>query len=193
MGLAWKSMKRSTLALGAGVLAAVVVAVLVVVLQNRSAPGTPGTAATPETSGSWYPLANEAGDPAVADFATRVPCTIDDPPAPTCQRVKFSVVLYSDEASGEPSTYLISIIRVGVSDARETHEGTWTVGQGTALDARATTYELDDGAPEHLRAYWAIGDDILFLLDEDRMPRVGDTGYGYALSRIPIGQVVTAP
>jgi hypothetical protein len=61
------------------------------------------------------------------------------------------------------------------------------------LDPAATTYRLETGAPEHLREYWPVGDDILFLLGEDRMPRVGDAAYGYALNSIPIGQTVQAP
>ena len=39
-----------------------------------------------------------------------------------------------------------------------------------------------------------IGEDILFILDENRMPRVGDAAYGYALNSIPIGlRNVTPP
>ena len=177
-------MKRSTLAIGIVALALAAVAVLVAVLMTRSEPQQP------DTFGSWYPLVNEVGDPAVADFENHVPCTIDEPAVPECQRVKLGIVLYRDEA-GEPTTYLISVIRVGVSDERETHEGTWTEGQGTGLDQDAETYLLDAGAPEHLRGYWPVGDDILFLLDENGMPKVGDAAYGYALNRIPVGQHVT--
>jgi len=31
--------------------------------------------------------------------------------------------------------------------------------------------------------FWAIGQDILFILDQDGGPRVGNAGYGYALNR----------
>jgi hypothetical protein len=147
----------------------------------------------PLTFGPWYPLVNHSGDPAVADFENHVPCAIDDPPAAECQRVKLGVVLYRSEATGAPSTYLISVLRVGVGNDRERHEGTWTVARGTGLDPQATVYQLDTGAPEHLRQYWPVGDNILYLLDKDKMPRVGDAAYGYALSSIPIGQKVQAP
>ncbi len=181
-------MKRSTLLVGAGAIALAAAAVVVVLVF-----ATRGGPPQPQSFGPWYPLVNHDGDPAVADFENHVPCAIDDPPVADCQRVKFGIVLYRDSATGEPTTYLISIVRVGVSDTRETHEGTWSLGEGTGLDPEATIYRLDTGAPEHLRSYWPIGEDILYLLDENGMPRVGDAAYGYALNRIPLGRTVQEP
>lgn len=176
-------MKRLLLTVGAGALLLIGVVVLVVMLSIRGVTD----AVEGETPGPWYPLVSEDGDPAVADFENHVPCALDPAPHAECERIKLGIVLYREAVTGEPTTYLISIIRVGVSDARETHEGSWIEGQGTRLDPEATTYLLDAGAPRHLRAYWAVGDDILFLLD-DGMPRVGDAAYGYALNSIPIGR-----
>jgi hypothetical protein len=181
-------LKHPVLAIIAGALLLAVMTVLVVLyLLTRSTPQPP------QTFDPWYPIVSEDGDLAIADFENHVPCSIDEPAAADCQRVKFGIVLYGDESTGEPTTYVISIIRVGVSDERETHEGTWSIAQGMGLDPEATVYRLDPGAPEHLRSYWPVGEDILFLLDEDDMPRVGDAAYGYALNRIPIGQTVTVP
>ena len=140
-----------------------------------------------QTFGTWYPPTNDAGDEAFADFENHVPCSLDEPPNEACERIKLGIVLYRD-AAGEPTTYLISIIRVAVSDDRETIQGQWTIEEGTALDPDATVYELDAAAPEHLRHWWPIGEDILFLLDGEKMPRVGDAAYGFALNSIPIGR-----
>ena len=141
----------------------------------------------------WYPAANDAGDPAFVDFENHVPCAIDESPAEDCQRVKFGLVLYRDPESNEPTTYVMSRIRVGVSNDRQVNEGTWSIEQGTALDPEATVYRLDTGAPEGLDAYWPIGDDILFVLDEQLMPRVGDAAYGYALNSVPLGKRNVVP
>lgn len=141
----------------------------------------------------WYPAANEGGDPAFVDFENHLPCEIDDSPVESCQRVKFGLVLYRDPESKEPTTYVMSRIRVGVSDDREVNEGTWSIGRGTALDPEATVYRLDTGAPEGLDVYWPIGDEILFVLDEQLMPRVGDAAYGYALNSVPLGNRTYAP
>lgn len=179
---AWLKQSKPTIAVSALALAAVIVAAL---LTARGDPPEP------QTFGPWYPLTNEAGAPALADFENHVPCTIDNPPIAECQRVKLGIVLYGTPTA--PSTYLISIVRVGVSDDRETHTGTWTVARGTALDPRATVYELDKSAPAHLRTFWPVGTHILYLLDQSRMPRPGDAAYGYALTNIPIGQTVQVP
>jgi NlpE N-terminal domain len=141
----------------------------------------------------WYPATNESGDPAFVDFENHVPCTIDDQPADDCQRVKFGLVLYRDPETHAPSTYVMSRVRVGVSDDREVNEGTWSIGRGTALDSEATVYRLDTGAPDGLDVYWPIGDEILFVLDEQLMPRVGDTAYGYALNSVPLGKRNVVP
>lgn len=178
-------MKRSvSISAGVILLAAVAAVIILLVVRGGSEP--------PESFGPWYPLVNQDGDAAVRDFEGHVPCALDDPPDTECQRVKFGIVLYRD-ASGEPTTYLMSIVRVGVGDERETHEGTWSEALGTGLDPEATVYRLETGAPGHLRDYWPIGDDLLFLLDEEGMPRVGDAAYGYVLNSIPIGQRVEAP
>ena len=142
---------------------------------------------------AWYPATNDAGDPAFVDFENHVPCAIDDPPAENCQRVKFGLVLYRDPESNEPTTYVMSRVRVGVGNDRQVNEGTWSIGQGTALDPEATVYQLDTGAPDGLDVYWPIGDDILFVLDEQLMPRVGDAAYGYALNSVPLGKRYEVP
>ena len=171
------------LTIGVGVLA--LAAVLVAGILTRGPD-------TPQTFGPWYPLTNQAGARASADFENHVPCTIDAPPVADCQRVKLGIVFYGTVTA--PSTYLISIVRVGTGDnTRETHEGTWTVTRGTALDPKATVYQLDTSAPAHLRTFWPVGSEILYLLDKTRMPRPGSAAYGYALTNIPIGQTTQAP
>ncbi|MFH8253260.1 hypothetical protein ACH3VR_23035 [Microbacterium sp. B2969] len=148
--------------------------------------GQAATAPPPITAfPPWYPAEDTHGDPPFVDYEAHIPCAIDPAPDPDCQRVKFGLVLYRDPATGEPTSYAMSILRVGVSDEREYHEGAWHVASGTALDPDATAYRLD-GVPEHLRHYWAVGDDILLILDGDGMPRVGEAGYSYTLDSIPI-------
>ncbi|TCC16620.1 hypothetical protein [Kribbella speibonae] len=168
---------------GVGVLTLAAVLVALILIRGPDAP---------QTFGPWYPLTDQAGARASADFENHVPCTVDDPPVTDCQRVKLGVVLYGTPSA--PSTYLISIVRVGTGDdTRETHEGTWTVTRGTALDPAATVYQLDASAPAHLRTFWPVSTEILYLLDQTRMPRPGTAAYGYALTSIPIGQTIQAP
>lgn len=144
--------------------------------------------------GPWYPLQNEAGDPAVADFENHIPCvTIDDQPIEKCDRMKFGLVLYRDAKTQAPTTYIMSRVQVGVNSERLVNKGTWEVTRGNEIDAQAVGYKLDNNAPKEFRSFWAIGDDILFILDQDMKPRVGDAAYGYALNRIALGQVYRVP
>jgi hypothetical protein len=174
-------MKKTAWAAIAGV--AVVVVAAGAILWGSAASAPPSVTDFPP----WYATENARGDPAAADFEAHVPCAIDAVPEPACQRVKLGLVLYRDAATGEPSTYVMSIVRVGVSDEREVRQGEWQIETGTALDAEATVYRLG-GAPDLLTEYWAVGEDLLLILDGDRSPRVGDAAYGYTLNRVPLRQ-----
>lgn len=125
---------------------------------------------------TWYPSVNEDGDPVFAVFGSRVPCS-------DCERLKFALVLYRDRKTHTPTTYRMARVYVGKGDDRIVNQGTWSIIHGTRLDSQAVVYRLDGQAPEEFRHFWAIGDDILFILDRNLSPRVGDAGYSYALNR----------
>jgi hypothetical protein len=147
----------------------------------------------PTTFSSWYPMTNEDGDPAFADFENHVPCTDDFERLDGCDRMKFGIVFYRDAETGAPTSYVMSRIYVGLGDERTVDTGTWSIVHGTALDVEAIVYRLDSGAPPEFGAFWAIGEDILFVLDRELNPRVGDAGYSYALNSVPLGQTYTVP
>jgi hypothetical protein len=74
-------------------------------------------------------------------------------------------------------------VYVGDDSGRIVDAGTWTIGKGIAADTRAQVYELDLNAPVDFRSYWVLSDDVIFVVDQDRRPRLGDAGSGYALNR----------
>jgi hypothetical protein len=131
---------------------------------------------TPTAIEPWYPAANENGDPVFAVFEGFLPCS-------DCTRIKFSLVLYAEGQTNTPSTYMVARVYVAKGDDRTVNEGAWTITQGTGLDPAAVVYQLDSNAPEEFRSFWTIGQDILFILDQDMNPRVGDGGYSYALNK----------
>lgn len=139
----------------------------------------------------WYPAVNENGDPAVADFENHTLCPLDA--ASTCNRMKFGIVFYRDPQTQAPTTYIMSRLFVGVDDVRHVSQGTWTVTHGTKLDPQAIVYQLDSNAPQEFRSFWAVDEDILFILDQDMKPRLGDGAYGYVLNRIPLGHLYIVP
>ena len=132
----------------------------------------------------WYPLANADGDQVMAVYESRVPCLDEQGRATAgCEKVKVALVLYHDPRTGAPTTYLLGRVYVGNDSGRIETAGAWTIGAGTALDPAARVYELDANAPAEFRSYWVVSEDILFILDRARRPRLGDAGYGYALNR----------
>jgi hypothetical protein len=132
----------------------------------------------------WYPATTAAGDTLQAVFQSRVPCLdAEGRGAPWCQTVKVALVLYHDPRTHHPASYLLARVYVGDGSGRIVSAGSWSVATGTGDDPNARVYELDRNAPEDFRSYWAISDDVIFVLDGNRNPRVGDAGYGYALNR----------
>lgn len=128
------------------------------------------------TLSPWYPEINENGDSILGVFESRIPCDI-------CERLKFSIVIYGDSRLNLPSTYIMSRIYVGRGNDRTTNTGDIIITTGTALDALHTVYQLTSGAPEEYRFFWKINDHLLFMLDSNRVPMVGDAGEGYVLNR----------
>jgi hypothetical protein len=74
-------------------------------------------------------------------------------------------------------------IYVGKNNDRLTNLGKIVVKQGTSLDSMHIVYYLSAGAPKEYQIFWKVTKDILFILDDDLTPRVGDAGQGYALNR----------
>jgi len=132
---------------------------------------------TPTTVEQWYPATNENGDEVFAVFESRIPC--DD-----CEKIKFALALYVDSKTQQPTTYQMARVYVAKGNDRTINTGTWTIIRGTSLDSQAVVYRLDANAPDEFQYYWAIGEDILFILDQEMYPRVGTAGYSYALNRI---------
>lgn len=102
-----------------------------------------------------------------------------------CSAIKVGLALYRNTRTGAPTTYRLARVYVASSPqgSRLELDGTWDVAQGTALDRNAAVYRLDAGAPNEFRLYWAIGRDLLFLLDDNLQPRVGTASWSCVLNR----------
>jgi len=131
----------------------------------------------------WYPSSNEQGDALVAVFEGRIPCS--RPELAGCDKVKVSLALYGKGHPDPPATYKLALVYVAAEPegSRLVVSGAASLARGTALDPLATVYRLDASAPRELQAFWLIGKDILFVLDERLNPRVGTAGWSYVLNR----------
>ena len=113
----------------------------------------------------------------------RIPC--EDSEQIGCDKIKVALVLYQGSKSKTPTTYKLARVYVATSPEgnRVVVDGALTVTQGTKLDPNATVYRLDANVPREFRAYWFIGENILFILDKELSPKVGTAGWSYVLNR----------
>lgn len=92
-----------------------------------------------------------------------------------CQKLKWSLVLFQDPATKQPTTYFLN---------RGTRTGKWAIVRGTPTDPEAIVYQLDSDKPD-VSVYLLKGDDnVLFVLDQQRNFRVGDAYLSYNLNRV---------
>ena len=125
----------------------------------------------------WYPETNDNGDPLLGVFESRVPCS-------DCERLKFALAIYKNQQTNLPSTYIMSRVYVGRDENRISNSGNVSVTNGTSIDPLHIVYNLTSGAPEEFESFWKVDDNLLFILDSNLAPRLGDSGYGYVLNRV---------
>ena len=125
-----------------------------------------------------YPQVDEAGASILAVFEGRIPFFVAN-----CEKRKVGLVLYHDGATSAPSSYWLGVIGVGLSNEREVTQGTWTIRRGAEEYPEAVVYELDRKAPDDLRRYWRLTQDILLPLDQTMRPKPGNSAWGFMLSR----------
>lgn len=67
--------------------------------------------------------------------------------------------------------------------ARHVWRCAWRLETGTPHDDRAPVVVVLTGSPAELGAFQAVGPDLLFCLDSERRPGVGNAAWNYTLSR----------
>lgn len=127
---------------------------------------------------------------AKASFAGRSPCQeiareLKRPVAGDCFKLKWSLQLYRDPQTFQPTTYLLrgTLYRNDSSGTERPREGKWKVIRGTKADPNAVIYQLDafgaDGPINLLK-----GDrGVLFFLANNGYLLVGDKDFSYTLNR----------
>jgi hypothetical protein len=125
-----------------------------------------------------YPEHNGAGEPIVAVFEGRIPCAVQG-----CEMRKVELVLYGRDAGQLPTTYWLGQVGVGIGNALQVQQGTWSTGRGVQEYPDGLVYALDSGADPSLQRFWRVNDEILLVLDQNLRPRAGDGAWGFMLSR----------
>ena len=100
-----------------------------------------------------------------------------------CERIKVRLTLFARPDRGTPTGYLLERICVGNGDQRTVDEGGWQTTTGSPTDADAVVVILNPTAPNEFRRFQRVGDNILLMLDDRGLPRVGDARHNFTLSR----------
>lgn len=98
-----------------------------------------------------------------------------------CQQTKVRLTLYlnKDKSPG----YLLERVYVGKGNDVTKTSGSWTVSKGINIDPDAVVYQLDGNSPAEFGSYYAVDNNLLLFLDENKNLRVGDAAHSYTLSR----------
>jgi hypothetical protein len=153
---------------------------------NRKDPVNPPPTKPLKTIVPIQQLATDS--PVVGIFEGRTPCNavlreLHGISAGGCQVVKCQLILYQDEKTHQPSTFLLHTIYVGGGDdTKYSTTGTWTIAHGTNNNL-AILYQLNPDKPPSLISLLKVDDNILFFLDKDENFLVGNSYSSYTLSR----------
>ena len=117
-------------------------------------------------------------------FEGRSPCQgiarqLQIPVHRACFKAKWRVTLYQTHETLAPTTYKVE----GTLYRRGAVEGSWTRIQGGEDDPQATVYRLKP-SKNGPSMYLLRGDDnVLFFLDQNQRPLVGNLNFSYTLDR----------
>jgi hypothetical protein len=96
-----------------------------------------------------------------------------------CSKAKWRLTLYRDPATRAPTRYKVE----GSLFTGGAREGTWKIVRGLGEDSDALVYRLDATATQPELLLLKGDENVLFILNEARDPRVGHAQFSYTLDR----------
>lgn len=103
-------------------------------------------------------------------------CSYDRRASEGCYKLKWSLFLYRDPITRQPSTYRL----LGTLYRDTAVEGRWAVDRATN---GAVIYRLDPDRPDRYMAFLAGDENVLFFLTKDDRLIRGTERFGFALNR----------
>src|SRR4030095_7841218 len=154
---------------------------------NRTDPVNPPPAKLSKTIVPMQQLATDS--PVVGIFEGRTPCNaalreLHRISAGGCQIIKCQLMLYQDEKTHAPSTFLLHTIYVGAGDdTKYSTTRKWTIVHSIKNNLQETLYQSNQDKSPLSILLLKGGDNILFFLDKDENFLVGNSYTSYTLSR----------
>lgn len=132
-----------------------------------------------------YPISAVATGPTVFGvFEGRTPCQgiarqLRIAVPPQCEKAKWRVTLFQDAHTSTPTRYKVE----GSLQITGARVGRWSAVRGTPGDPQAVVYELAPPAGAKPLRLLKGDDNVLFFVDEELRPRLGDGDFSYTLNR----------
>lgn len=96
-----------------------------------------------------------------------------------CHKVKWSLILFRDPATGAPTTYALG----GLAWRNPPKTGRWSLEKGTPEHPNADVIVLASDNSTNFLSFQKADDNVLFFLDHNRRLLVGDEHFGFTLNR----------
>ena len=144
----------------------------------------PAVAATvPDMSYQIAPLAT--GADVFGVFEGRSPChgiagELKLPQHAGCTKAKWRITLFHDRETSAPTRYMVE----GTLFRKVPREGMWSFGRGTKNDPKAIIYRLEGAEKQPAVLLWRADVNVLFFLNAEREPMVGNAEFSYTLNRV---------
>lgn len=119
-------------------------------------------------------------------FDGRTPCqeiAAEHPemnPSAACFKLKWRLILNRDPLTQQPSTYTIRKVIDG--KARDV-SGRWSITRGIANRPDAWVYNIEAEHPQESISFLVADENVLFFLDKNKMPYVGNENFSFALNK----------
>ena len=117
-------------------------------------------------------------------FEGRPPCNAIEkqlglPVRPECTKVKWRLTFFQDPVTHQPTTYALE-------GALLPSTGKWIMTKGIPSDPNAMVIELNPDIPGKKFYFFNGEGNVLFVLDEKKEFRVGDSYLSYTLNRVEL-------
>ena len=127
----------------------------------------------------------ETGPGVVGAFEGRTPCShilevLNLPARPDCFKLKWSLTLYQDPATGKPTTFSLK----GTYTNHVVKTGNWSISRAMPGNPDAVIYELKLSEPDAILYIFPGDENVLFLLDKNKEFLKGNKEFSYTLNRV---------
>jgi hypothetical protein len=106
--------------------------------------------------------------------------------AAECLLTKWRLTLFQDSLSHMPTDFKLESVYVGTGNETHVTRGKWAASRGMGQDRQALIYELqmNPEQPEIILRFLKGDDNVLFFLDKNNHPGVGNDYASYSLNRV---------